>query len=137
MNLLHFTAHAAAALAISLGAMLPASAQRSASIYQVDVEQSRDMQKRGALLLDVREPHEFDEVHAPGSVLIPLSQLQERIVEIGDFKRNPIVIICRSGRRSMQAASVLGKLGFASLYNVQGGMLAWEQAALPVIRKRR
>lgn len=137
MKLSQLAAKTTAALLLSAGVALTASAQSSTPIYTVDVEQSRAMQKQGALLLDVREPHEFDEAHAPGSVLIPLGQLQERIAEIGDFKRNPVVVICRSGRRSMQAADILGKLGFTSLYNVQGGMIAWEQAALPIVRMRK
>lgn len=137
MKLRQLAVKSAAVLLISAGCALSAAAQSSTPVYTVDVEQSRIMQRHGALLLDVREPDEFAESHAPGSVLIPLGQLQERIAEIGDFRRNPVVIICRSGRRSSQAAGMLAKLGFTALYNVQGGMQAWEQASLPVVRMRK
>lgn len=137
MNLFQFAARSAAVLLVSASLSLSAAAQSAAPVYTVDVEQIRVMQRQGALLLDVREPEEFDEAHAPGSVLIPLGQLQERIAELGEFKRSPVVVICRSGRRSAQAAGMLAKLGFTSLYNVQGGMLAWEQASLPIVRMRK
>jgi rhodanese-related sulfurtransferase len=141
MIFLQFTAKAATTMLISASCALSAYAQTSATINNVvtniDVAQSRAMQKQGALLLDVREPDEFADGHAPGSKLIPLGQLQNRVNEIGDFKRNPVVIICRSGRRSMQAASILGQLGFTEIYNVQGGMIAWEKASLPINRPRK
>lgn len=137
MTFLQRAAKATTVLLLAAGCVLPAAAQPAAPINNIDVAQSRDMQKQGALLLDVREPDEFADGHAPGSKLIPLGQLQSRVNEIGDFKRNPVVIICRSGRRSMQAASILGQMGFTSIYNVQGGMIAWEKAALPMTRLRK
>lgn len=137
MNFLQLTARAAVTMLISASCALSAYAQSSAAVSNIDVVQSRTMQQQGALLLDVREPDEFAEGHAPGSKLIPLGQLQSRVNEIGDAKRNPVVIICRSGRRSMQAASILGRLGFTAIYNVQGGMIAWEKAALPINRLRK
>lgn len=137
MNFLQLAARAAAIVLISTSCALSAQAQSSRTVSNIDVVQSRTMQQQGALLLDVREPDEFADGHAPGSKLIPLGQLQSRVNEIGDFKRNPVVIICRSGRRSLQAASILGQLGFTAIYNVQGGMIAWEKAALPINRPRK
>lgn len=135
MKLLQLAAKAIAILASS--AALSVFAQQVASVSNIDVQQSRTMQQGGALLLDVREPEEFDAGHAPGSMLIPLGQLKNRIGEIRAAKSDPVVVICRSGRRSLQAAAMLGQLGFTSVYNVQGGMLAWEKAALPVSKVSR
>lgn len=137
MNLLQLVSRAAAIMLVSASCALSAHAQSRATINNIDVAQSRTMQQQGALLLDVRELDEYADGHAPGSKLIPLGQLQSRVNEIGDFKRNPVVIICRSGRRSLQAASILGQLGFTAIYNVQGGMIAWEKAALPISRPRK
>jgi rhodanese-related sulfurtransferase len=105
----------------------------AAEVRNIDVVQSQTMAHGGALLLDVREPHEFSEAHAPGSVLIPLGQLEKRLAEIRSHANQPIVIICRSGSRSARAASVLNKLGFTSVHNVSGGMIAWRAAGLPVV----
>lgn len=117
---------------LASSAAFSAFAQQAAPVNNIDVQQGRTMQQGGALLLDVREPEEFAAGHAPGSKLIPLGQLQNRIGELRAAKNDPVVVICRSGRRSLQAANMLGQLGFTSVYNVQGGMLAWEKASLPV-----
>ena len=103
------------------------------TINTVEVKQVSAMQKRGVLLLDVREVDEYAEMHAPGSTLIPLGQLQQRLNEIVDYKKLPIAVICRSGNRSAQAIKVLESAGFSAAVNVEGGMNAWQKAGLPVL----
>jgi len=103
------------------------------AVDAVDVRQGAAMQSQGALLVDVRTPGEFDQVRAPGAVLIPLDQLGRRLNELGPQDR-PIALICRSGNRSGQAQRQLQQAGFTRAVNVLGGMNAWEQAGLPVIR---
>ena len=126
----------ATAVAISLGFALQASSYAADSrVKAIDVQQGKSMNRNGALLLDVREPDEYHQGHAPGSVLIPLGQLKSRLREIRAFESKPIAIICRSGRRSAQAAEILSQSGFADVSNVQGGMLAWEMAALPIVKR--
>lgn len=99
----------------------------------VDVKQGAALQSRGALLIDVREADEYAEGHAPGSTLIPLGQLQQRLPEISGYKNQPVVLICRSGRRSAQALKLLEQAGFSAAVNLEGGMNAWQKAGLPVI----
>lgn len=99
----------------------------------LDVLQVAQLQNTGALLLDVREADEYAEVHAPNSTLIPLGQLPQRLQELGADKSRPVVLICRSGRRSAAALALLEVAGFSSLSNVEGGMLAWQKAGLPVV----
>jgi len=123
-------------IALAAGCML-SLAVLAANVRNIDVAQGKALQSQGALLLDVREKDEFAEVHAPGGVLVPLGQLKNRINEIRNYERKPVVVICRSGRRSAQAADMLNQLGFTSVHNVQGGMIAWEQARLPVIKPAR
>lgn len=82
----------------------------------------------GALLVDVREPSEFEAVRAPGAVLVPMSQLQARADELPD---RPLLLICESGGRSMAATNYLRTLG-RDATNVSGGMVAWERAGLPI-----
>jgi rhodanese-related sulfurtransferase len=86
-----------------------------------------------AVLIDVRMPDEYTEGHAPGAALRPLPELSQWAA--GLDKSAPYVVICRSGSRSMKAATQLVGLGFTNITNVQGGMLAWEQdPSLPVVR---
>jgi rhodanese-related sulfurtransferase len=125
----------AIAMVISIGSTMHVSVQAAGmEVKTIDVQQGKSMKAQGALLLDVREPEEYEQGHAPGSVLIPLGQLKTRLQEIRAFDAKPVVVICRSGRRSAQAADMLSQAGFTAVYNVQGGMNAWEAAALPIIK---
>lgn len=74
-------------------------------------------------LIDVREPHEFAEGYIKGAVNIPQGQLESRIGELSQDK--PVIVYCRSGRRSAVAAELLTKHGFSEVYNLKGGILAW------------
>ncbi len=81
------------------------------------------------ILLDVREPWEYQEAHIAGVTLIPLGQLEARVSELPDKE---IYVICRSGNRSLTASNVLLQAGKTRVRNVQGGMLAWNAAGYPV-----
>jgi rhodanese-related sulfurtransferase len=99
------------------------------SVTEVDVEAAADRVRRGAVLVDVREPDEFDEVHAEGAVLIPLGEVPARTGEIPP--EQDTLLICRSGARSMRAAQYLAGLGY-NVTNVAGGTLDWVERGLPV-----
>jgi len=83
------------------------------------------------LVLDVREPWEYDEGHIAGSALVPLGQLPKHLSEIGSPDQE-IIAVCRSGGRSGQATMFLMQSGYTNVTNMAGGMLAWEQSKLPV-----
>jgi rhodanese-related sulfurtransferase len=100
----------------------------------VDVKHAATLQSHGAFLLDVREPSEYAEVHAIEATLIPLGQLPSRLNEIAKYKNIPVAVICRSGRRSAQAAEILRNAGFTQVANVEGGTNAWVSAGLPIVR---
>ena len=95
---------------------------------EVDVHEAARRQADGVLLLDVREPDEFAEVHASGARLLPLSDLTNRADEVP--RDQPILVICRSGARSGHATQWLNERG-AMATNVAGGTLAWVEAGLP------
>jgi glyoxylase-like metal-dependent hydrolase (beta-lactamase superfamily II)/rhodanese-related sulfurtransferase len=91
-------------------------------------------QRPGPLLIDVREPAEFNGElgHVPGARLLPLAQLTERAGELQADKERDIVLICRVGVRSTTAAAILSSLDFQHVSNLKGGMIAWNDAGLPV-----
>lgn len=86
--------------------------------------------KDSFLLLDVREQHEYDHARIPGSKLIPLGQLPQRVAELD--KKEKIVVHCRSGGRSARAVEFLRGQGFDAT-NVAGGILAWAQRIDPSV----
>ncbi|MDF2904218.1 MAG: rhodanese protein [Bacillus sp. (in: firmicutes)] len=75
------------------------------------------------VFIDVREPDEFAAGHIDGMTNVPLSTLSEDTIDFG--KDSEVVIICRSGNRSMKAAEALQGFGYKKLVNVQGGMNDW------------
>ena len=85
-------------------------------------------------IVDVREPEEFvgELGHISGAELVPLATLREAA---GSWKlTEPLVIACRSGKRSVTAALMLAELGFSEIMNLEGGMLSYRDAGLPVER---
>lgn len=82
------------------------------------------------ILLDVREVDEFVQARIPGAVNLPLSELQMRIDEVDDSL--PIVLVCRTGVRSVMAAQFMAANGFPDLYNLLDGTMGWAERGLPL-----
>lgn len=89
----------------------------------------------GCQLIDVREPVEFAEERVPGARLIPLGELDQRCGELDRGSR--LVVMCRGGTRGRQALEKLTARGFTTVQNLEGGILAWKAAGLPVERTGR
>ena len=85
-----------------------------------------------AILLDVREPYEWQAGHAPRARHIPLGQLSRRAAELPEHRA--VVTVCRSGARSARAAAMLARDG-REVSNLAGGMRAWARAGLPVVTR--
>ena len=100
-------------------------------LKDIDVHEARRRQTAGALLLDVREDDEWATGHADGARHVPLGQIGASEQDLP--RDREILLICRSGRRSAQAAQLLLEAGHSAI-NVAGGMQAWTRAGLPVGR---
>lgn len=87
------------------------------------------------ILLDVREPHEYYTSHIPGALHIPLKELENSILAYDSEK--DLICYCRSGRRSRIACEIIDKMGlsFKNIYNLTGGILAWQGNTLKGIPK--
>ena len=107
-------------------------------VRQIDVtELQRELMSDNApSVLDVREPDEYsdDLGHIRGSRLIPLKALPARAAELEGLKNKEVVVVCRAGVRSTTAAAILTAFGFEHVSNLKGGMVEWNEAALPVER---
>ncbi|MFD5015462.1 MBL fold metallo-hydrolase [Streptomyces chartreusis] len=99
---------------------------------RVTPAEARERTDAGAVLVDVREAPEWAEGHAPGAVLAPLSALTSGEPLPESARSRPVVAICRSGKRSREAAALLSARG-AEVVDVVGGMRAWTEAGLPVV----
>ena len=113
------------------GVAAPGTEAAAASLPEISPEELRD-ELAGAdppMLLDVREPNEWEIVHLPNAHLIPRAQLPERLQEITSARR--VVVYCRTGGRSSQATRLLLDLGFTNVRNLSGGITAWAQRIDP------
>jgi len=90
--------------------------------------------RSNAVVLDVREDAEFANGHIADARHIPLAQLAERIKEIQRFKDKPILVNCQAGARAAKACDILRANQFTKVNNLQGGLNAWVQAKLPVVK---
>jgi len=98
---------------------------------EVTVSRAAELRDQGALMLDVREPSEWDEFHMPDATWIPLGQLASRVNELP--KDQEIVVVCRSGNRSQEGRDILLRAGFTNVTSMAGGMLQWRSMGLPVV----
>ncbi len=93
------------------------------SVSPVEAKEIMDASGEDAILLDVRTEGEYQRVHIPGSILIPVDELQKRYSELDRKKR--IVVYCASGNRSQTACRILEQEGFSECINMAGGIGAW------------
>lgn len=90
--------------------------------------------RHNALVLDVRDDAEFATGHITDAKHIPLSALSDRLAELNKFKDKPILVNCQRGMRSAKACVILRKAEFTQVHNLEGGLMAWESAKLPVVK---
>ena len=88
---------------------------------------------KSAVIVDVREPHEFTSGHIVRAINIPLGEVAARSRELKKYKERPVIICCASGARAARAVGILRKEGFTDVRNLAGGLSAWRSANLPII----
>lgn len=97
-------------------------------------EVTKLINRDGALVLDVRDHAEFATGHILDAQSFPLKELRERFRDLENHRGRPIVINSRAGSDAIKAARLLKKAGIEKVYRLQGGMLAWQNANLPLAK---
>lgn len=120
-------------LLLSGGALAWPHLQRRGS--KVTLLQATQMINQGkTIVLDVREPGEFAAGHLRDAKNIPLKELPQRLGELEKAKTKNVIVMCQSGVRSPKAASLLNKAGFTSVFNLNGGLAAWQAQGMPIVK---
>lgn len=123
------------ALAVAAALMfLPRLVRQFKAGLMITPEMLRALQAEGGIaVIDVRDAKDFDGEtgHVPGSLNLPLGELPARIEELSSWRKDGVVLICRTQVRSGQAARLLAKHGFSGLRVVRGGILAWRELGYP------
>lgn len=122
------------AIAFASGAMLmwPIIMKRTAGASVDTLGATRLINDTQALIVDVRAPGEFEAGHLPGARNIPLAELDSRAGELPQGR--PVIVCCNSGMTSAKASAALRKAGRQEVFNLDGGLNAWRQAGLPVVK---
>ncbi len=110
------------------------------SIKTISPEQLYEIRASGknVELIDVRTPVEFREVHVLSARNLPLDLLNAgKLAQERSATEEPLYVICKSGNRGKQACQKLVSAGYTNVFNVEGGMSAWEKAGLPVLRGKK
>ena len=124
-------------LAIGSGVMLllPSFKKNAGGATSVQPSEAVTLINRnGALVLDVRENSEFALGHITDAKHIPLDALPDRMNELSKYKNKPIIVNCQHGMRAAKACNLLRKAEFTQVFNLEGGIVAWEKAKLPVLK---
>ena len=88
-----------------------------------------------AVVVDVRPLADFNKGHIIGAINLPANGFAQQIKTLERYKDRPIIVSCRSGAQSSVATRQLSKAGFERVFNLRGGILAWQNANLPLTRK--
>lgn len=96
-------------------------------------EAAQEIEGGDVVLVDTREPHEYQEAHLENGKLVPPGLLADEIAEAAPDKAARTILYCRSGNRSFLAAEQLELLGYTDVASMAGGILAWQEQGLPVV----
>ncbi len=90
--------------------------------------------RENAVLIDTREAGEFADGHIVNALNVPVGEAEKQIEKLEKYKKRPLVLYCRSGHRSGTLCKLLRQAGFEKVYNLRGGIMAWEREKLPITR---
>ena len=115
------------------------SAEHVSEIFPWDLEEI--LQERKPLLLDIREPYEYDAMHIEGSLNVPRGVLEtacefdyeETVPELAEARDKEIIVVCRSGNRSIFGCEVMQKMGYTNVLSLKTGLRGWSDYEQPLI----
>lgn len=120
-------------LLLSGGALVwPVLQRRGTKVTPLEATQAINQGK--TLILDVREPADFNAGHIRDAKNIPLKELPKRIGELEKFKTRKVIVVCAAGVQSSKAAGQLKSAGFNEVYSLNGGLTAWQNQGLPITK---
>lgn len=120
-------------LVLALGLLQACSAE--VSLPQVSLEQARTEHEAGqVLMIDIRESQEHATGVAQGVVLLPMSQVAQRVGEIPNQTDQPVLLICNTQNRSRAVTEALLERGFTNIRYVDGGMSEWAKRGWPMVK---
>jgi len=103
-------------------------------VTHISVPQAVQLMNRGAVVVDVRKADEFGSGHMVNAKNIPVETLDGDKTKVDKYKKKNLLMVCESGTTSGRAANVLRKDGFDNVFSVKGGIRAWREDKLPLVK---
>lgn len=124
------------AIAVVSGGLLawPAIVRGTSGKSVNTVAATQLMNKRNAVAVDVRDAAEYAKGHLPQAKSAPLADLANRAATLAKDKAAPVIVINQTGQNLGKAQAALKEAGYSEVYALEGGMAAWQQAGLPVVK---
>lgn len=117
-------------LALLIGSEV--SRKLSGAVEISPIEATQKLNRDKAVLLDVRNEREYSSEHIIDALHIPQNELTQRLPELAKYKDQPVIVYCANGNRSVSTCARLRKDGFQQVFNLSGGLTAWQSANLPI-----
>jgi rhodanese-related sulfurtransferase len=110
------------------------AAEARSRVKEISAEAAWALAESGnAVLVDVREPSEFEETHAEGAVNLSRGIIEQRIGEVAPDETTPVICYCAGGNRSALVAESLQKLGYTQVMSIGGGFTEWQREGFPIV----
>lgn len=90
--------------------------------------------RRGAIVVDIRDAAEYARGHLPQAKSAPLAELGSRAGALSKDKAVPVIVVCQTGQRASKAQAALKQAGYSEVYALEGGVTSWQQAGLPLVK---
>ena len=90
--------------------------------------------RKDAIVVDIRERKDFDSGHVVDSFNIPFSKLKQRVTELRKHKQKPVIVVCKLGQQSGDAAKLLQEAGHEEVVRLTGGLAEWRAQSLPLVQ---
>ncbi|MCB1743131.1 MAG: rhodanese-like domain-containing protein [Gammaproteobacteria bacterium] len=110
-------------------------AGRSPGVGRVSpMDLTRLVNQKDAAVVDVRADAEFRQGHIVGALNVPPGQMESQKGKLEKLKGKPVVVVCKTGQVAPKVAGELRKQGFEDVHTLQGGLVSWESASLPLVK---
>ncbi|MBL4795318.1 MAG: rhodanese-like domain-containing protein [Pseudomonadales bacterium] len=118
-----------------LVAALIATESRRGGLGVSSAELTALLNKQNAVVLDVRDAKDYRDGHITGAINIPFASVEGRLVELGQYKENPIIIVCKMGQHSAGVGKTLRSNDFTDVRRLTGGIGTWLADSMPLVKK--
>ncbi|PLZ03443.1 sulfurtransferase [Burkholderia sp. WAC0059] len=119
---------------ISGGMLLWPTLRRGGSAGLSAAEATQIINRRNAVVVDLRPAAEFANGHLPSARQIEFAELQAKVAQLAKNRSNPVLLVCQTGQQSRKARRVVKEAGYEEVHVLEGGLNAWQQAGMPVVK---